>query len=176
MEITKTKIEDVYVIKRIPFQDERGYFARTFCKRELEEAGMNANFVQSNVSGNNQKGTLRGIHAQKNGFEEDKLIGCTRGKIFDVCVDLRKESATYGQYVGAELSEENGIMLYIPKGCAHGYLTLVDNSQAFYFVTQFYEPGSEVGYRYDDPLFSIDWPIKQDLIISEKDMSWEYVK
>lgn len=175
MKIEKTKIEGCFIVIRTPFVDERGYFARAFCKKELSEAGMNADFVQSNVSGNILKGTLRGLHAQKDGFEEEKLVSCPRGKLFDVCVDLRENSATYGEYVGAELSEENGQMLYIPKGCAHGYLTLEDNSQAFYFTTQYYAPGSEVGYRYDDPRFSIEWPIKENLIISEKDISWKYI-
>jgi dTDP-4-dehydrorhamnose 3,5-epimerase len=173
MNITATNIEGVYIIERTPFSDERGYFVRAFCRKELSEAGINADFVQSNISGNYKKGTVRGMHAQKDGYEEEKLVGCTRGKIFDVCVDLREESATYLQYVGIELSEENGRMLYIPKGCAHGYQTLEDHTQVFYFVTQYYAPGSEVGYCYDDPKFAIDWPIKENLIISAKDQSWK---
>ncbi len=175
MHIIKTKIKGAYIIERTPLNDERGYFTRVFCKKELEGVGLCCNFVQSNMSGNFKKGTLRGLHAQKDGFEENKLVSCTRGKIYDVCVDLRKDSETYGKYVGVELSEENGKMLYIPEGCAHGYLTLEDDSQAVYFVTQYYMPGSEVGYRYDDPFLAIDWPIKEGLILSEKDKKWEYL-
>lgn len=173
MNITKTNIEGAYIVERTPFEDERGYFVRAFCRKELGEAGMNADFVQSNISGNYKKGTVRGMHAQKGGYEEEKLVGCTRGRMFDVCLDLRQDSKTYLQYVGVELSEENGKMLYIPKGCAHGYQTLEDDTQAFYFVTQYYAPGSEVGYCYDDPKFAIDWPIKENLVISEKDKNWE---
>lgn len=175
MNIIRTNIKDAFIIERIPFEDERGYFVRAFCKKELGDAGINAEFVQSNISSNYKKGTVRGMHAQKDGFEEEKLVGCTRGKIYDVCIDLREDSATYLQYVGVELSEENGKMLYVPKGCAHGYQTLEDDTQTLYFVTQYYAPGSEVGYRYDDPKFAIDWPIKENLIISDKDLHWKFL-
>lgn len=175
MNIIKTEIEGVFIIERTPFNDERGYFSRLFCKKELDSAGMCSDFVQSNMSVNLKKGTLRGLHAQRDGFEENKLVSCSRGKVYDVCVDLRKDSETYGKYVGVELSEENGKMLYIPEGCAHGYMTLEDNSQVVYFVTQYYTPRSEVGYMYDDPFFAIDWPIKENLILSEKDKAWDYI-
>lgn len=173
MNIIETKIKGAYIVERNSFTDERGYFVRAFCRKELGDAGINADFVQSNISGNHKKGTVRGMHAQKGGYEEEKLVGCTRGKMFDVCVDLRKDSETYLQYVGVELSEENGRMLYIPKGCAHGYQTLEDDTQAFYFVTQYYEPGSEIGYRYDEKKFAIEWPIKENLTISVKDQNWK---
>lgn len=175
MNISSTKIKGVYVIEREPIFDERGYFTRVFCKKELSGKGINSDFVQSNMSSNIKKGTLRGLHAQKDGYEEEKLVVCARGTIFDVCVDIRKDSDTYGEYVAEYLTEENGKMLYIPKGCAHGYMAMEDNTQAIYFVTQFYEPGSEIGFRYDEPIFNIDWPIKDNLIISEKDKSWEYI-
>lgn len=176
MKITATNIDGAYVVERTPIEDERGYFVRAFCRKELGDAGMNADFVQSNISGNHKKGTVRGMHAQKDGYEEEKLVGCTRGKIFDVCVDLRENSATYLQYVGVELSEKNGKMLYIPKGCLHGYQTLEDNTQAFYFTTQYYAPGCEIGYLYNDPNFAIDWPIKVNLTISEKDQKWGFYR
>lgn len=175
MNIIRTTIKDAFIIERVPFKDERGYFVRAFCKKELGDAGINADFVQSNISSNYKKGTVRGMHAQKDGFEEEKLVACTRGKIYDVCIDLREDSATYLQYVGVELSEENGKMLYVPKGCAHGYQTLEDDTQTLYFVTQYYAPGSEVGYRYDDPKVAIDWPIKENLIISDKDLHWKFL-
>lgn len=175
MIIEKTSIDGAFIIKRQPFTDERGYFTRMFCKNELGQAGIHADFVQSNLSMNKEAKTLRGLHSQKDEYAEEKLVSCTRGKIFDVCVDVRKNSKTFGQYVSAELTEENGVMLYIPKGCAHGYLTLEKNAQVLYFVTQFYEPGSEVGFRYDDPAFQIDWPIKSGLILSEKDKNWAYI-
>ena len=109
MNVTATKINGAYIVERTPFEDERGYFVRAFCRKELGEAGMNADFVQSNISGNYKKGTVRGMHAQKDGYEEEKLVGCTRGRMFDVCVDLRKDSETYLQYVGVELSEEKTV-------------------------------------------------------------------
>lgn len=176
MIVHETKIKGAFVIERTPIYDERGYFSRVFCKKELSEKGLNADFVQSNMSLNLRKGTVRGLHAQKDGYEEDKLVACTRGRIFDVCIDIRKESDTYGQYVSDYLTEENGKMLYIPKGCAHGYMAMEDDSQAIYFVTQFYEPGSEIGFRFDEPVFNIQWPIKDNIIISDKDSGWEYIK
>lgn len=176
MMIKECELPGVFLIKRQTFQDERGGFERLFCKRELEEQGIDADFVQSNLSTNHKKGTLRGLHSQRADFAEDKLVCCTRGTIFDVCVDVRKDSKTFGQYVGAILSDGNHSMLYIPKGFAHGYLTLEDETQVLYFVTQFYTPNSEIGYRYDDPVFHIDWPQTEDLIISKKDQSWNYLE
>lgn len=174
MKITATALEGVYLIKRMPIADERGYFVRMFCQKELAEAGMNAQFVQSNLSENRLPFTLRGLHSQTEQYAEEKLVSCVQGRIFDVCVDVRKDSPTFGQYVGAELSEQNGCMLYVPKGFAHGYLTLEEHSKVLYTVTQFYVPKSEKGYRYDDPAFSIDWPQKP-AVISEKDRNWPYI-
>ena len=172
MKFLKTKIEGCFIIERNFFKDERGYFSRTFCKKTFSENGINADSVQSNVSQNAEKYTLRGLHSQKAPNEEDKLVMCTRGRIIDVCVDVRKDSPTYKQYYTAELDEYNGRCLYIPKGCAHGYLTLEDNSQVLYFVTAEYAPESEECYRFDDPAFDIDWGIeKEKLIVSDKDMS-----
>jgi dTDP-4-dehydrorhamnose 3,5-epimerase len=172
MIITPTKIPDAYLLRREPFADERGTFDRIFCKQQLEAAGIRAGIAQVNLSANYQKGTLRGLHAQKGEFAEDKLVACLRGAIFDVCVDVREDSAAFGQWVGATLSGENGVMLYIPKGCAHGYLTLTDDTQVLYFVTQFYTPGAEVGYRFDDPAFGIAWPLAAPYRMSDKDRNW----
>ncbi|MCW2278811.1 dTDP-4-dehydrorhamnose 3,5-epimerase [Heliophilum fasciatum] len=175
MNITATKIAGVYIVKREPFSDERGTFSRMFCRRELEAVGLCGEIAQMNLSTNRKKGTLRGLHSQSGNAAEDKLVTCVQGAIFDVCVDVRKDSPTYLQWVGETLSEENGIALYVPKGCAHGYLTLTDNAQVLYLVTQYYMPNTEVGYRYDDPAFGITWPIVPPYIMSEKDKSWGYI-
>jgi len=170
MVFLKTKIEGCFIIERDFFKDERGYFSRTFCKKTFSEYGINADFVQSNISQNTEKYTLRGLHSQKAPNQEDKLVICTRGRIIDVCVDVRKDSPTYKQYVSAELDENNGKCLYIPKGCAHGYLTLEDDSQVLYFVTAEYDPASEECYRFDDPAFDINWGKDMEkLILSAKD-------
>ncbi|WP_094606111.1 dTDP-4-dehydrorhamnose 3,5-epimerase [Sporomusa silvacetica DSM 10669] len=176
MNITLTKISGVYIVKREPFSDERGTFSRMFCRRELEAAGLCGEIAQMNLSTNRKKGTLRGLHSQSGNAAEDKLVTCVQGAIFDVCVDVRKDSPTYLQWVGETLSEENGFGLYVPKGCAHGYLTLTDDTQVLYLVTQYYTPNTEVGYRFDDPAFGITWPIVAPYIMSEKDKSWEYYR
>lgn len=159
---------------RTPVQDFRGSFARLYCEREFFEAGIGEGFKQINLCNNLKKGTLRGLHYQKGGKLEDKLVACTNGTVFDVCVDVRRNSATFGNYISQELSAQNGKMLYIPKGCAHGYVTLEDNSQLLYLMSEFYVPGLEAGYRYDDPMFGIQWPVKDDLTISDKDLAWSY--
>lgn len=172
MEFLKTEIEGCFIIERNFFKDERGYFSRSFCRKTFAEHGINADFVQSNISQNKEKYTLRGLHSQDAPYAEDKLVMCTRGKIIDVCVDVRTDSPTYRKYVAAELNEDNGRCLYIPKGCAHGYLTLEDDSQVLYYVTHEYVPESEHCYRFDDPAFNIDWGVeKEKLIVSAKDMS-----
>ena len=176
MEVIKTKIEGCYIIKRPFFRDDRGYFSRGFDKKILEENGMYSQFVQSNISQNEKRYTLRGLHSQKAPYEEDKLITCTRGKVWDVCVDVRPDSVTYKEYVALELTEENGMALYIPKGCAHGYVTLEDNSQVVYYATQEYKPNSEDCYRFDDPAFEIDWKCDVKFaIISEKDRGHKFI-
>ncbi|TCL36124.1 dTDP-4-dehydrorhamnose 3,5-epimerase [Anaerospora hongkongensis] len=175
MNIIATKISGVYVVKREPFADERGTFSRMFCRRELEAAGLCGDIAQINLSTNRNKGTLRGLHSQSGNASEDKLVTCVQGAIFDVCVDVRKESPTYGEWVGETLSAENGVGLYIPKGCAHGYVSLTDDTQVLYFTTQFYQPNTEEGYRFDDPAFGIEWPISGPYILSEKDKAWAYI-
>lgn len=176
MKITESKIKGCFVIERDFFKDERGYFSRAFCKKTLSEYGINADFVQSNISQNEKKYTLRGLHSQQEPHSEDKLVMCTRGRVLDVCVDVRQNSPTYKQYVSVELTEDNGKCLYIPKGCAHGYLSLEDNSQIIYYVTCEYTPQSEKCYRFDDPSFGIEWGIdKRLMIVSEKDSNHSFI-
>ena len=170
MKINETKIKGCFVIERDFYRDERGYFSRAFCKKTLEKYGINADFVQSNISNNEKKYTLRGLHSQEAPYGEDKLVMCTRGKIIDVCVDVRKDSETYLMYHAEELSEANGKCLYIPAGCAHGYLSLEDDTQTLYYVTCEYTPESERCYRFDDPAFNIDWTVEHTrMVISDKD-------
>lgn len=175
MIFTKTKIEGMYVIEPELKTDERGFFARTFCKQELSKLGIEFNIVQTNISFNKEKGTLRGMHFQKDPRAEDKIVQCVKGAIYDVAIDLRKDSSTYGQWVGEELSEENKKMLLIPKGCAQGFVTLVDDCLLQYFMSEFYHPEYASGVRFDDPYFNIAWPVK-DPVILERDTEWPLMK
>lgn len=176
MKITETKLAGSFVIEGSRVEDSRGYFVRTWCQREFSEAGLEPHFVQSNQAYNKFKSTLRGMHMQHAPHAEDKLVCCTRGALYDVMIDLRTDSPTCGQWFGIELSMDNLRSLYIPKGFAHGYQTLVDDTTINYQVSEFYMPGSECGYRWDDPFFDIRWPAADERIISDKDMSWpDYV-
>lgn len=171
MKIKKTKIEGVYIIDLEPRGDARGYFTRVFCKDELKKAGISYNIVQINRSKTEKKGTIRGLHFQKSPKQEDKIVQCLVGSVFDVALDLRKNSPTFGKWVGEELSADNKKMLLIPKGVAHGFQTLEKNCTVEYFVSQFYSPQKESGVRWNDPMFKIKWPIKK-AITSEKDGNW----
>lgn len=168
----ETKIEGAFVIGLEKHRDERGSFARTWCREEFRLNGIKAQPVQSNTAFSAKKGTLRGMHYQMEPYAEAKLVRCIRGGIFDVLVDLRPDSATYTHWFGIELTPANDRMLYIPEGCAHGYQSLSDASEAFYLSTQFYTPESERGVRWDDPMFNIEWPIVTDIAMSEKDRNW----
>lgn len=168
MLFTETKLKGAYIINLQKIEDDRGFFSRLWCKQELEEHNLNANVVQSNISYNKKKGTLRGLHFQKAPYEETKYVRCTKGAMYDVIVDLRPESPTFKQWLGVELSEENGSMLYVPKRFAHGYIALQDHTEVTYFVTQFYNGDAEGGIRYNDKQFNIEWPIPITEI-SEKD-------
>lgn len=148
--------------------DERGAFARRFCADEFRALGLESDFVQRSISINKCAGTLRGMHFQAPPHIEVKLVRCTRGGIFDVMVDLREGSHSYGQWHGEELSAENRRMLYIPKGFAHGFQSLVDNTEVDYEITPAYVPGASSGFRFDDPALAINWPVV-DMIISERD-------
>lgn len=157
-----------YLLKLEKHLDERGFFARTFCSKEFEEKGLNNKFLQSSISYNIKKGTLRGMHYQVAPHEEVKLVQCVKGAIYDVIIDLRTNSSTYCQWVGAELNEDNGNLVYVPKGFAHGFQTLTDETVVYYQISDFYAPESARGVRWDDPAFGINWPIDEP-VISIKD-------
>jgi len=168
MKIIPTPLAGAWVLEPEKMQDERGFFARAFCVKEMGEAGLETGVVQANVSFNHRKGTLRGLHFQKSPFEETKIVRCTRGAIFDVMVDLRPDSPTLGEWFGAELTEDNHRLLYIPKRFAHGFQTLRDDAEIMYMVTQFYTPSHASGLPWDDPAFGIRWPVT-DPILSPRD-------
>lgn len=168
----ETKLKGAFVIELEKYSDDRGFFSRAWCQKEFKEQGINSRFVQANIGFSKNSGTIRGIHYQIAPFEEAKLVRCIRGAIFDVVLDLRPELPSFKQWFGVELSDENRKMLYVPEGCAHGYQTLVDNTEVFYQVSQVYSAESERGIRWNDPEFDIEWPIDEDLVISEKDQNW----
>jgi len=169
---TQTSLAGACIIDVESMQDERGYFARVWCAREFQAQGLKTDLVQCNVAYNHKKGTLRGMHYQRPPHAEVKLVRCTRGAIYDVIVDLRPESPSYLGWTGVELTEQNHRMLYVPEGFAHGYVTLQDDSELFYQVSEFYTPGAEGGVRWDDPAVKIEWPQVGELIISSKDCAW----
>ncbi|HXF64618.1 MAG TPA: dTDP-4-dehydrorhamnose 3,5-epimerase [Caldilineaceae bacterium] len=171
MIFTETKLRGAYIIDIAPRRDERGFFARTWCRREFEEHGLNPALVQANLSHNIRCGTLRGMHYQLPPYGETKLVRCVRGAIYDVIIDLRPDSPTFGQWVGVELTEDNYRMLYVPEQFAHGFQTLTDNADVAYQVSEFYTPGAERGIRYNDPAFAVQWPLAVT-VISQKDQSW----
>jgi len=175
MKFKKTKIEGLYIIEPELKIDERGYFARIFCKKELKKIGFDFQIAQINKSFTEKRGTIRGLHFQKPSKAEDKIIYCLKGKIFDVAVDLRKKSITFGKWIGVELSEENKKMFLIPKGFAHGFQTLTDNCKILYFMSEFYYPKYENGVCWNDPFLNIKWPLKPT-VISEKDKNWPLLK
>lgn len=176
MIFTETKLKGAFIIEQEPRIDHRGFFSRTFCAQEFEKHGLESNMVQSNLSYSKEKYTLRGMHFQTNGHEEVKLVRCTKGKILDTIVDLRPESATYCESISVELTPENFRMLYVPRGFAHGFLTLEEDSEIFYQVSAFYSQENERGVRWNDPAFNIDWPVKNP-ILSEKDKNHaDYIK
>ena len=167
----ETKLKGAFIIELEKREDDRGFFARSWCKKEFEEHGLTTNMVQSNIAFSKRKGTLRGLHYQGAPYGEEKVVRCTRGSLYDVLVDLRPGSTTYRQWIGVELTPDNNKMVYIPEGFAHGYQTLEDNTEVTYQVSQFYFPDFERGLRYDDPAIGIDWPLIVK-IISEKDKGW----
>lgn len=171
MVFQSTPLPDVYLIEPEPHADSRGHFARLWCLDELRAYGIDHNFVQANLSVNERRGTLRGLHRQRAPHGEAKLIHCSKGALFDVVVDTRPSSPTYLTWFGAELSAENRRAMYVPVGCTHGYLSLTDGSEAHYVVSHPYVPGVEAGIRYDDPCLDIQWPIPVE-VVSEKDRSW----
>ena len=168
MIFTETPIPGAYLIDLEKRGDDRGFFARAFCEREFTAHRLATGFVQVNNSLSAQRGTLRGMHYQLAPKAETKLVRCIRGALYDLILDLRPGSATFGQSFGAELTAENRRMMYVPKGFAHGFITLADDTEAFYFVDEFYAPELERGVRWDDPRFQLRWPIAP-AVISDKD-------
>jgi dTDP-4-dehydrorhamnose 3,5-epimerase len=171
MKFTETKLKGSFIITPDLIEDERGSFARNFCRHEFEDHGLNPNLVQCNISFNKHKGTLRGMHYQANPHAEVKLVRCTAGAIYDVIIDLRPESPTFRQWFAIELSGKNHQLLYVPEGFAHGYQTLEAQTEVFYQVSAFYHPASERGIRWNDPAFGIEWPLAVKSI-SSKDKSY----
>ena len=174
--VTPCDIEGLYVIEPTVFKDERGYFVETYNQNDMKEAGLDMVFVQDNQS-MSTRGVLRGLHFQKQ-FPQGKLVRVVRGKVFDVAVDLRSDSKTYGKWFGVELSAENMKQFYIPEGFAHGFLVLSDEAEFCYKFTDFYHPGDEGGLAWNDPEIGVEWPLEEgvDLIISEKDQKLKGLK
>ena len=170
MLFTETPLKGAYIIDLKKIEDERGFFARAFCKSTFESMGLNGQMLQTNISSNHKQGTLRGLHMQVDPHGEVILVRCTKGAIYDVIVDMRSTSPTFLQWFGVELTEENFRMLYVPTGFAHGYLTLADATDVTYQVSEVYVPGAERGYRWDDPAFNIQWPLEPN-VISAKDQA-----
>jgi dTDP-4-dehydrorhamnose 3,5-epimerase len=168
MMFEKTKLAGVFGLQIQPASDERGFFARTWCQKEFESNGLKSKLVQCSISFNAHKGTLRGIHYQDAPYPETKLVRCTRGAIYDVVIDLRPQSPTFKQWIAVVLSAEQRNMVYIPEGCAHGFLTLEEQTEVFYQMSEFYHPEVARGVRWDDPTFQIAWPGSVE-VISEKD-------
>ena len=172
MIFTETKLAGAFTIEMEPISDNRGFFARASCQREFDEYDLMSCFVQANVTYSAKRGTLRGFHYQIAPFEEVKLVRCTRGAIYDVIIDLRPDSPTFEQWLATELSADNRKMIYIPGGFAHGYQILLDDTEVFYQVGQFYAPEYDRGIRWNDEVFAVDWPITDNVILSEKDQLW----
>jgi dTDP-4-dehydrorhamnose 3,5-epimerase len=171
MKFHETKILGMFEIHVEPKSDDRGFFARVWCQKEFEDQGLNSQLVQSSTSFNTQKGTLRGMHYQAAPFPETKVVRCTQGAIYDVVLDLRPQSATFKDWVAVVLTADMRNMVYVPAGCAHGFLTLNDATEVLYQMSEFFHPESSRGVRWDDPAFRIAWPEKVE-VISERDRTY----
>ena len=171
MRFTETKVAGAYLIEQEPIADERDFFARTWCREEFAANGLNPDLAQANVSFNHRKGTLRGMHYQQAPHQEAKLVRCTRGAIFDVVVDLRPASPSHRAWFGVELTDANRAMLYVPEGCAHGFLTLTDDAEVAYQMSAPYAPQAARGVRFDDPAFGIEWP-GEVVVVNERDRTY----
>lgn len=171
MRFAETYLKGAWLIEPVPLSDARGFFARTFCMREFASHGLEISFVQNSTSYSAQSGTLRGLHFQREPHSEAKLVSCLKGAIWDVIVDLRQGSETFGAWAAFELTAENRRQLYIPRGFAHGFQTLRDHTEVSYLISEFYDPESADGIRFDDPALAIDWPLPVS-VISEKDKGW----
>ena len=168
----ETKLKGAFLIEPEKFEDQRGFFARSFSDQEFLDHGLRAQFVEAGISFNSRKYTLRGMHFQAEPYAQAKLVRCTRGAIFDALIDLRPESATYKQWFAHELTADNRLMLYIPEGCAHGFQTLEDQTEVFYQMSERYTRSSERGVRWNDPVFGIEWPTTEHIIINERDRTY----
>jgi dTDP-4-dehydrorhamnose 3,5-epimerase len=167
----QTKVAGAFEIHLEPRTDDRGFFARSWCQEEFQSHGLNPKVAQCSVSFNTRKGTLRGIHYQAAPYPEAKVVRCTQGAIYDLVVDLRPQSPTFKQWVGVTLTAANRHMLYVPEGCGHGFLTLAEDTEVFYQISEFYKPELSRGVRWDDPTFQIVWPTKVEAI-SERDRTY----
>ena len=172
MRIVPTPFEGAFLIELEPYVDERGFFARAWCADELAEHGLVAELAQCSLSRNTRAGTLRGLHFQLEPHAEVKLVRCTRGSLFDVIVDLRPGSVTHRGWFGVELDAREGRALYIPKGFAHGFQTLEDDTDVLYMISTPYVPAASAGVRWDDPAFGIEWPDAAVRTISDRDRVW----
>lgn len=168
MKLIETKLKDCYILEPDRFGDNRGWFSESYNKKVFEDLGLNYDFVQDNESFSAKKGVLRGLHFQNEPYTQAKIVRCTRGAVYDVAVDIRHDSPTYGMWVGVELSEENGRQLLIPRGFLHGFQTLTDNVKFAYKCDNYYNKESDGGVMYNDPDIGVLWPI-EDPILSEKD-------
>lgn len=171
MKFTETTVSGAYVIDVNRIGDERGYFGRLWCEKEMADMGLVACIRQSNIGFSPLAGTLRGLHYQTSPHQEVKIIRCTRGSVYDVVVDLRPYSETFKQWFGLELNPDNASMLYVPEGCATGYLTLEKDTEIYYHASEFYAPDHATGVRYNDPVFAIDWP-GEPTVQSDNDKNW----
>jgi dTDP-4-dehydrorhamnose 3,5-epimerase len=171
MIFTETELPGAYIIEPELIRDQRGYFARTFCREEFLQCDLCSEFIQCSTSFNIRRGTLRGMHYQKPPYSETKLVRCISGAIFDVIIDLRPQSKTFKKWISVELSQENRKMLYIPEQFAHGFLTLEDDTELEYQISCKYVPESAAGVRFDDPAFGIKWPSKPS-VISDRDLTF----
>lgn len=170
MRFEETPLRGAFVVEAQPVDDERGFFARLFCRQEFGEQGLESDFVQCSVSFNARRGTLRGMHYQRPPHDEAKLIRCTVGAIFDAVVDIRPDSPTRGRWFATELSARNRRMLYVPKGFAHGFQTLEDSSEVLYFISTYYAPDASAGFLWNDPDIGIPWPAVEKRVISDRDL------
>jgi dTDP-4-dehydrorhamnose 3,5-epimerase len=171
MQLLETDLRGAWLVQTVPIWDERGFFNRVFCTREFGELGLETRFEQHSISYSRLRGTLRGLHFQSDPYAEVKIVSCLKGAIWDVIVDIRSGSPTFGQWGAFELTAENRRQLYIPKGFAHGFQSLVDDVEVSYLISTFHVPGAAAGLRYDDPALAIPWPI-HPTAIADKDRAW----
>ena len=171
MIFNETRLKGVFLIEIEKNEDDRGFFARSYCFREFEKYGLNPRVVQCNMSYNTKKGTLRGMHYQVAPHDEAKLVRCTMGSIYDVIIDLRRGSTTFKNHLGVKLSAVDRKMIFVPEGFAHGFITLQDNTEVFYQMSEFYAPDSARGFRWNDPAFQVEWPLVP-AVISERDRTY----